>query len=85
MCWGVPAVVKKILEDKITALVDFGDGIDREVVIGISDEEIREGDIVLVHAGVIISKIDKEDLEKHREYIDLLLKDITERIGELHE
>lgn len=73
MCWGVPAVVKKIFEDKIRALVDFGDGVDREVVIGIVDEEIREGDVVIVHAGVIISKIDERDLEEHMSYIRELL------------
>ncbi|MGC9010375.1 MAG: HypC/HybG/HupF family hydrogenase formation chaperone [Sulfolobales archaeon] len=79
MCWGVPAVIKRISEDKVYALVDFGDGVDREVVIGISDEELREGDLVLVHADVIISKIDERDLEEHRRYIDLLLNEISER------
>ncbi|MEL9929559.1 MAG: HypC/HybG/HupF family hydrogenase formation chaperone [Sulfolobales archaeon] len=78
MCWGVPAIVRRVLEDRIRALVDFGDGIDHEVVIGISDEEIREGDTVIVHAGVIISKISEEDLREHMEYVEALLKDQNE-------
>lgn len=80
MCWGVPAVVKKIFDDGIRALVDFGDGIEREVVIGLSDEEIRVGDTVLVHAGVIISRIDEKDLEEHKRYMELLLSEVEKEL-----
>jgi len=75
MCWGVPAVVKKIFDDNLRALVDYGDGIDREVIIGVSDEDIKVGDIVIVHAGVIISKIDEKDLDLYEEYIEKILRD----------
>lgn len=49
-------------ERRGTAKVDHGDGIEREVIIGISTERLKRGDIVLVHAGVIISKLTKEGL-----------------------
>jgi hydrogenase expression/formation protein HypC len=75
MCWGVPAVVKKIFDDNLRALVDYGDGIDREVIIGVSDEDIKVGDVVIVHAGVIISKIDEKDLDLYEEYIEKILRD----------
>jgi hydrogenase expression/formation protein HypC len=78
MCWGVPAVVKKIFDDNLKALVDYGDGIDREVIIGVSDEDIKVGDVVIVHAGVIISKIDEKDLDLYEEYIEKILRDERE-------
>ena len=78
MCWSVPAVVKKIFDDNLRALVDYGDGIDREVIIGVSDEDIKVGDVVIVHAGVIISKIDEKDLDLYEEYIEKILRDERE-------
>jgi hydrogenase expression/formation protein HypC len=51
------------IDDNLRALVDYGDGIDREVIIGVSDEDIKVGGLVIVHAGVIISKIDEKDLD----------------------
>lgn len=66
MCWGVPAKVLAINE--LVAKVDFGDGSIKEVLIAIGDE-LHVGDFVLVHAGVIISKISLEDLLKSFEYM----------------
>ncbi len=58
MCWGVPARVVKIGE--YTAVVDFGGGSTREVVLAAKD--VREGDLVMVHAGAIIGRISEEEL-----------------------
>jgi len=49
-------------ERRGTAKVDYGDGIEREVIVGIGSEKLRRGDIVLVHAGVIISKLTREGI-----------------------
>lgn len=49
-------------EQRGVARVDHGDGILREVIVGISSERLRKGDIVLVHAGVVISKLTREGL-----------------------
>ncbi len=62
MCWGSPAVVLEVDESRPVAKVDHGDGVVREVIIGISGERLRRGDIVIVHAGVIVSRISKEGL-----------------------
>lgn len=57
MCLGVPA---KVVEIKgISAIVDFG-GVRREVST-ILEPDVRIGDYVIVHAGAIISKIDKDE------------------------
>ena len=66
MCLAVPAIVVKVEGD--IAYIDVGDGIKRPVLIGITEEKIKEGDVVLVHAGVIISKV---DFDKMREVFEL--------------
>lgn len=73
MCWGVPAVVVDVDEGSLVAKVDFGDGIIREAVIGISSDRISRGDIVVVHAGVIISKLTPEGVLEHIEFIKEIL------------
>lgn len=64
MCLGVPAkVLRKWVEGALTyAEVDLG-GITKEVIVA-TDEEIREGDYVIVHAGIAISKINEDELEE---------------------
>lgn len=47
-------------ENGNTARVDYGDGLLREVIIGIESERVRKGDVVIVHAGVIVSKMTRE-------------------------
>ncbi|RLI28345.1 hypothetical protein DRO58_02360 [Candidatus Bathyarchaeota archaeon] len=60
MCWGVPAKVLKV--EGFTALVDFGGGVEKEVLVATSD--VHSGDYVLVHAGIIVSKIRREEVVK---------------------
>ncbi len=76
MCLGVPAVVIDINEDSCIVKVDYGDGIVRETLLGISDEKIARGDVVMVHAGVIISKLSIEGLYEQIEFIRQLLNDV---------
>ncbi len=73
MCLGVPA---RVIDVKgRTALVDFG-GVQREVDATL--EEVSPGDYVMVHVGMIISKIDPEAAEESmkfwRELIEYLGK-----------
>jgi hydrogenase expression/formation protein HypC len=72
MCWGSLAVVVDINLESMLAKVDFGDGILRDAIIGISEERVSRGDIVLVHAGVVISKLSVEGIMEQLR----LLKDI---------
>jgi len=71
MCWGVPA---KVLKRKgFKALVDFGGNVEREVLVAV--EDLKAGDYVIVHAGIAISKIDKEEALKVLEtYMDMALQ-----------
>jgi hydrogenase expression/formation protein HypC len=82
MCWGTPAVVVDIDENGMIAKVDFGDGIVHEVFIGIANERISKGDIVIVHAGVIISKFTYEGFVEHIEFLkEVLGEDLQQYIN----
>lgn len=65
MCWATPARVVRVYRDRSTALVEAVDGSTFEAVIAIDPSEVREGDTVLVHAGMVISRLE-EDAERLR-------------------
>ena len=73
MCLGIPGKVLKRISD-MEALVDFG-GI-KKVVDALLVPDIKEGDYVIVHAGAIIGKIDRETfvemVEAYRELAKVL-------------
>jgi len=74
MCWGVPAKVLEI--DGMMAKVDFGGSIKDVLVF---NEEIKPGDLVIVHAGTIIGKIDEREIENTLKiYRDLMLDSLLE-------
>lgn len=85
MCWGSLAVVLEVSEDGLIAKVDYGDGVVREVLIGISEDKIRRGDVVIVHAGVIVSKITREGLMEHINLMKELLGERVEELSVIHE
>lgn len=63
MCLGVPAEVLDVKEDGglLTVKVRMG-GVVREVISALTD--LKPGEYVIVHAGVAISKISREELEE---------------------
>ncbi len=69
MCLGIPAEVVEVNESSeglVTVKVRMG-GVLREVISAIPD--LKPGEYVIVHAGVAISRISKEELE---EIVELL-------------
>ncbi|MEM0225973.1 MAG: HypC/HybG/HupF family hydrogenase formation chaperone [Thermofilaceae archaeon] len=68
MCWGTMAVVLEVSEDGGVATVDYGDGVARRALVGITRERLARGDIVMVHAGVVISKMSEEGLLEQLEF-----------------
>lgn len=72
VCWGVPAKVLRI--DGPTALVDFG-GVRKETIVAAS--EISPGDLVIVHAGMVIGKLTMDDfLANVALYRDTLMQEL---------
>lgn len=62
MCLGTTAVVVEIHPDKGVAMVDYGDGKPREAYIGVDPASLKPGDLVIIHAGVVISTVRTEEV-----------------------
>jgi len=80
MCWAVPSVVTKI-EGGI-AWVDPGDGVERPAILGIEESEVQPGDLVMVHAGVIIAKVDLSTLRESMEMWKQMARELAASTGE---
>jgi hydrogenase maturation factor len=55
-------------------MVDYGDGVPREVLIGISQDRVKPGSIVIVHAGVIVSEMSIEEVLEQIEFFKSILE-----------
>ncbi|MGC9104468.1 MAG: HypC/HybG/HupF family hydrogenase formation chaperone [Candidatus Methanodesulfokora sp.] len=64
MCWGVPGKIVKM--EGYSAIVDFGGGSKREVLLVV--DGVKEGDFVVVHAGAAIERIERDELEELMNY-----------------
>ena len=73
MCLGIPAKVLKLWNDSglTYAKVDLG-GIVKEVIVALDD--VKEGDYVIIHAGIAISKIKEEEIRELNELLKELLQ-----------
>lgn len=60
MCYAIPGRIVKIDGDR--AWVDFGDGVEREIVSIMVDAKV--GDYVLVHAGYAIRVVNEEEAKR---------------------
>jgi len=79
MCLGVPGKVIEVKPNGL-AIVDFGGGFRYEVDATTSPEQVKPGDYVIVHAGMIIAKLDPETGEEvFKRYMEIVkqLEDAT--------
>jgi hydrogenase expression/formation protein HypC len=60
VCLAIPAKVLEVKEN--IALVDFGQGVAREVNVTLVDIEV--GEYVLIHAGYAIEKLNQKAAEE---------------------
>ncbi len=82
MCLGVPAEVREVRGDVL--LVDFGDGVLREVY-GASIGDVRPGDIVIVHAGVVIEVLKEDRAEELVSALQEFIEDLEGKAQSLWE
>ncbi len=73
MCLGVYGKVLRV-EGEL-AVVDFGGGLTRDALVGV--EEVREGDYVVVHAGIIVSRLSEEEFEEVFRYVEEAVKQLA--------
>ena len=69
LCYAVPGKVVEI--DGEVGIVDFGNGVRREVVLAMVSA--KPGDYVLVHAGYAIKVLDEEEAKKTLELYSQIL------------
>ncbi|MEM0444717.1 MAG: HypC/HybG/HupF family hydrogenase formation chaperone [Nitrososphaerota archaeon] len=74
MCLGVYGRVLGVTGE--LAVVDFGGGLTKEVLVGV--EDVKGGDYVVVHAGVIVSRLSEKDFAQ----VFSILEEAARRIGE---
>lgn len=79
MCWAVPAKVISIDSD-VMATVDLGQNTLKRVAIGV--DNLKVGDYVMVHAGVIIAKLTKEEVLENVKFIEEQIREVAEITGE---
>ncbi|KSW11635.1 hypothetical protein CF15_02055 [Pyrodictium occultum] len=80
MCLGIPAEVKEVKGN--IAVVDFGDGVLREIDAG-ALEGFKPGDIVIVHAGVAIERLDEDRAREMMRVIEAFISDLERKADEL--
>ncbi|QGR19783.1 HypC/HybG/HupF family hydrogenase formation chaperone [Stygiolobus azoricus] len=78
MCWAVPAKVVSIDSDFV-ATVDLGGNTLKKVAIGV--DNLQVGDYVMVHAGVIIAKLTKQQVIENIKFIAEQIKEVAEIEG----
>ena len=74
MCLGIPAKVVEVKDG--VAIVDML-GVRREVDITLVPE-VRPGDVVVIHAGAAIAKLDEEQARESLEFWKELMKKLEE-------
>ena len=72
MCLAVPAKVVEIRESS-TALVETM-GVRRLISLDLLQEEVKEGDYVLVHVGFAIQKLREEEVEESLRIFEEILR-----------
>lgn len=72
MCLGIPYEVVAVNKGDEFATVRVGSGT-RQVFVGLV-EGVKEGDWVVVHAGVAIEKITPEEAQENLRLIEALLR-----------
>ena len=75
MCVAVPGKVIKVYEDE--ALVEFIESKKKVNIALIND--VKVGDYLLIHVGIAIEKIDKDEGEKTVEIFKSMISKLEER------
>ena len=70
MCLGIPMkILTKTGEQAIAEI----DGVGREISLMLLDEDVSEGDYVIVHAGFAISRLNEDDAQATLELMKKIL------------
>lgn len=78
MCLGIPGKIVRIefRDNMKIALVDVGGGNIVEALLSMDD--VKEGDYVVVHAGLVISRIREEEFYEALNLWREIIKELTQ-------
>jgi hydrogenase expression/formation protein HypC len=85
MCLAIPGQIVEVVDEvNRLAKVDVA-GVQRNVNIGLldGDDEVSQGDWVLIHVGFAMSKIDEEEARATREFLLALGEPFEQELEEL--
>jgi len=74
MCLAIPSRVVSVEEDG-TAVVDTM-GVKRKVSLELMQEDVKEGDYVLIHVGFALQKLDEEEALKSLELFEEIVEEM---------
>ena len=83
MCLGIPGQLVEFVEpEHHIAKVDVS-GVRRNVNVGLLAGEVDVGDWVLIHVGFALSKIDEEEAQATRQFLEQLGDEYEQELAEL--
>lgn len=71
MCLAIPTQIIKLLDNQM-ALTSLS-GVEKEISLALIQDDVKEGDFVIVHVGYALSKLDEEDAQKTLAYFAELM------------
>lgn len=77
MCLGVPGKVLEVRSDGV-ARVEFSDGVVLEVDASTIDK-VEPGDLVIVHAGIVVAKVDEDEATRVASGLEELIQDLESK------
>jgi hydrogenase expression/formation protein HypC len=86
MCLGIPGQIVEIVDDENHIAKAEVSGVRRNVNIGLlaeGEEAVGIGDWVLIHVGFAMSKIDEEEANETRRFLEMLGEPYEQELSEL--
>jgi hydrogenase expression/formation protein HypC len=86
MCLGIPGQIVEVVDDQNHIAKAEVSGVRRNVNIGLlteGDDAVGIGDWVLIHVGFAMSKIDEEEANETRRFLELLGEPYEQELSEL--
>ena len=83
MCLGIPGQIVEVVDPEHHIAKAEVSGVRRNVNIGLLAGDISIGDWVLIHVGFALSKIDEEEAQATREFLEQLGEPYEQELAEL--
>jgi hydrogenase expression/formation protein HypC len=86
MCLGIPGQIVEIVDDENHIAKAEVSGVRRNVNIGLlaeGEDAVGIGDWVLIHVGFAMSKIDEEEAQETRRFLEMLGEPYEQELSEL--